>query len=366
MYYSYRKVDSYNVPVKIILSRRGLGKTFNAIKNKGVYKYLTKCKRFIYVVETQEMVKTLTMNKGEKFFSSLIEVTKNNPSCKNNKIFNALVGSSLDDFISEDDSKKMFKSQSYTIGGTIKINNDTAGYIISYNDYGNLKRNNFVNIGTIIIDEFIPEERDIRNLKDPYRMTSIVQSVARLQDIEIIMLANTIRLDDPVLETLGLQGMKPGEIKKIYVDGELFGVCHFVDNSEYKDFDEVSKKSVATKFAKMMKQTQLDDNNFTNKVDDNLLIPTKLLPNHLLCCIHGDNDISVRIHATQSYKLYYVLADYGNNTRKRYCVDKKNISPVVTYNPQWGETLKHLYQANKLKFENNTVYFYFKNILKIN
>lgn len=367
-YYSYRKIDSYGCPLKVIISRRGLGKTFGALKDKCVWRFIEKNKRFIYVVETREMVKFLTQNHGEKFFSAIIEFCKANPSSKNNKIYNALAGSNIDDYITPEqyNQNKGNPKSAEAIGGAIRIFRQTAGYIVAYDDYGNLKRNNFVNLGTIVFDEFIPEERDVRNLKDAYRLTSVVQSAARMQDVEIIMLANAIRADDPILERMGLNNVKPGEFRKIRIDGELFGVCHFVDNAEYETFNQAAQKTVANKFARLLGETNLDTNTFSNNITQDLLIPAKLNPNHLLCCLHGDNGTSVRIHATQDYKQYYVLSDYGKNTRLRYCIDQKNISPVVFYNPQWGDLLKQKYQLNQLRFESNTVYFAFKSILKIN
>ena len=168
------------------------------------------------------------------------------------------------------------------------------------------------------------------------------------------------------MEVLGLTDLKPGEFRKIYDEFGLFAVCHYVDPNEYEKFNEVAQSTVSHRFAKLMKQTQLDNNTFANKISNSLLLPDKLKPNHLLFCLHGESGMSVRIMATQDYSEYYVLQDYGRNTRLRYCIDKKNVTPVVRYNNLWKDTLMELYQANKLKFESNTIYFYFKNIMKIN
>lgn len=360
MFYSYRKVDSYNCPLKIILAQRGIGKTFGAVKNKCVWKFIKTGKIFIYVVETQEMVKVLTQNHGEKFFSEIIAKTSKCDSYKNRTIYAALTGANISEFT----MSKENPTQALTIGGTIKIGGQTAGYIVAYNDYGNLKRNNFTNVGTIVLDEFIPEERDIRNLRDPYKISSVVNTVARLNDVEIVMLANTIRLDDPILERFGLTDIKLGEIRKIMVKGKLLGVCHYVDPAEYQEYTQASSASVAGLFSEALSETNLNKNEFVNTIDSGLLLPKQLSPNHLFCCVHGDG-ISVRIHATQDYNYYYVLADYGRNTRLRYCLDKKYTSPVVRYAPEFAEILRGLYESNALRFENNTTYFYFKSILKI-
>lgn len=364
MYYNWREIDGYGCPLKIVLSRRGLGKTFGAVKDKGIWKFMKHGKMFVYVVETKDMVKELCQNKGQKFFCNIIEFCDQNPSSKNNEMYKALIGSEVSEFEFQK-TKSKDSTPAMTVGGAIKIQNKTAGYIVAYNDYGDLKRNNFLNPGTIIFDEFIPEERDIRNLRDPYKMVSVVESVARLKDVEIVMLGNSVRADDPVLIKLGLTNMKLGEFRRIYIDGELFGVCHYVDPEEYKKFDEVKQKTTAYKFAKLMGENTLNENTFKGAITDDLLLPNKLEPNHLLLCLHGADGISVRINATQSFNSYYVLTDYGRNTKLRYCVDRKYMTPFVRYSSIWYETLNELFQANKLKFENNMVYFYFKTIMKI-
>lgn len=369
MYYSYRKIDGYNLPVKIILARRGIGKTFGAIKDKCVWRYITKGKRFIYVVETLEMVKTLTQNKGEKFFAGVLKYAKENPSRKNNKILETLQGSIIEDFQFEKDPHNLQDKEraqfAYAIGGAIKVGRSTMGYIVAYNDYGNLKRNNFIDVGCVIFDEFIGERRDIRNLHDPYKLVSVTQSVGRTQDIEIIMLANTVRNNDPILDRLGIQDMNPGEFRVLKVKGQPFAVCHFVDNNEYQEFNQLADNSVAGKFAMLMGETTLDDNTYSDLLDKDLLLPNKLAPNHLLCCIHGDGG-SVRIHITQDHNIYYVLSDYGSNSRRRYCIDKKYVNPFIYYVPEYKEMLLNKLQTNQLRFENNSTYFLFKSILKIN
>ena len=58
MYYDWSRIETYDCPLKIVVSRRGLGKTFAKVKMV-IEKFLTKGNKFIYVVETGEMVKEL-------------------------------------------------------------------------------------------------------------------------------------------------------------------------------------------------------------------------------------------------------------------------------------------------------------------
>lgn len=365
MYYSYRQIDGYNSPVNVILSRRGLGKTFGKVL-PCIKDFAFKGDRFIYVVETLEQLATLTQNKGEKFFANILDYLRNSDNKKDKLLLEKMFEKGDTNVTNEDDIDEFNSTKVYNQirGGTISINGETAGYIISFNDFGNMKRNNFVNIKTVIIDEFIPEKKDIRTYKNPYKLVSLIQSIARLKDIKIYMLGNTVDINDPVLDRLGLTSMKPGEIKVIKDDYGIVLVAHYVNNKDYLEFSNKSDKSVSGRFAKLMKETSLDENSFKNKINDDLLI-TEYKNNSLMCVIHGFDNKAFRVSYSKDGSDYYITSDYGNNKRKRYCLEEKYISNHVIYNPSYKELLLNLYSLNKLRFDTSMTYNIFKDILKI-
>lgn len=360
MYYNYRKIDGYNAPVNVIISKRGLGKTFGRII-RCIRRFKRTGKRFIYTVETDEMIDVLAQNKGEKFFAKIIEYLQNNES--NNNIH-------LLDFISEktevEESENIGLNQKSKIkGGTIIINGETAGYIVSINGFAKLKRNNFINIGEIVIDEFIQENIDIRSLQNTYKVVSLIQSIARTdENVKVYLLGNSIRLNDNILIKLKLTNLKPGEFRKVSDKYGLLVVCHYVDNSQYKEFTEVANKSVAGRIANLTGENNLENNEFKNDIPNYLLIPKEPKSSHFIFCLHGEGG-SVRIHATKDYSEYYVLEDYGKNRKNRYCLDKKFIAPAVQYVPYYRDYLLELFNQNKLRFENSYIYIIFKIILKL-
>lgn len=59
MWYNWRRIDGFQCPVKIVISRRGLGKTFGKVRSS-IEDFVTDGARFIYVVETGDMVRALT------------------------------------------------------------------------------------------------------------------------------------------------------------------------------------------------------------------------------------------------------------------------------------------------------------------
>lgn len=274
MYYDYSKVDGYNCPVIIVISRRGLGKTFGRLRHC-TERFLTKNQRFIYVVETGEMVKELTKNNGEKFWSALIEYYEKQDTSRKRYFYKKLTSLELED-IDENNAeenglflgKKVRKNvEAKIIGGTIKVNKETAGYILDMNSFGEIKRNNFTNVKTIIIDEFISEKLDKTTLDNPRKISSIIQSIGRLKDIKIYLLGNSVRLDDPILSRMGFN-IKGYGFHKIYDKYGLFAVLHFVNPEDYPQFAEAHEKSVAGRFASLLKETNEEENKFASDLPD--------------------------------------------------------------------------------------------------
>ena len=356
MYYNYRKIDGTKAPIRIILSRRGLGKTFGAVF-KAVKKFVSKGKRFVYVVETLEMVKVLTQNKGEKFFALIQKFLENSESNKYKKLYNKMFSNENTEVVEADVLNKIQ-------GGTIRIKGETAGYLLAYNDFANIKRNNFRDVGYIIFDEFIPEKVDIRSLENARKVVSIVQTVARLQDIVIYMLANAIRINDIILSKLGLDNSKQGDFKILKDKYGPLIAFHFVDNNEYPDFEVVADKSVSGRFAKIMQEDNLDKNTFRVTLNEEYRIPQPAKSSSMIFCLHGGMG-SIRVHRTKDYKEYYILNDYGRNIGSRYCFDKKYISPNVRYNTDWREILITQFVKGNIKFDTTMSLLIFKDILKL-
>lgn len=355
MYYNYRKIDGYNAPINVIISRRGLGKTFGRVR-RCLFNFMNKDKTFIYVVETEDMIKELSQNKGHKFFSKQIEFLENNPNFKNNKLLSFMQNNTTE--LTESDVFNKIK------GGTIIIGGKTAGYLVSLNGFAKLKRNNFVNVGEIVVDEFIPETIDVRSFKNTYKLVSIIQSIARTDNVKIYLLGNSIRLNDDILVKLKLTNLKPGEFRVVKDGLGVLVVCHFVSNEEYTQFNDVANKSVAGRLSNLTNENNLELNSFKNEIDKEWLIPDKPKASHFVFCLHGENG-SVRIHTTKDRSELYIFEDYGSNLKNRYCFDKKLITPVVKYYDEWKEILINKFEQGKIKFQNSMIYLIFKSILKL-
>ena len=362
MFYNWRKIEGYNIPIIVVVGPRGLGKTFPKVKGV-LFDFVDNENRFVYVVETIEDVKTLSANRGERFFSAIKEYLEHETSKRSQHYYSALFGQNSAE-IEEGETDLVDKDNNFIQGGTIKISGKTAGYLIAINSYGNLKRNNFVNIKTIIIDEFIPEEIDIRHLKMARKVTSIIQTIARRQNVKIYMLGNSIRLDDILLVKLGLANMKKGEIRVVKDEFGPLVVGHYVDKDEYKEFMKESERSVAGRLAKLLGEDNLDKNEFRGELPVDLIIPENPKSSHLLFCLHQGNE-SIRINVTKDHSEYYVLSDYGKNERDRICFEQKYMTNLIQYRPEWKEVLLMKYANGEIKFESSVIYTLFKNFLKL-
>lgn len=333
MHYNWSKLDGYPCPVKIAIGQRGIGKTFGKIKSctEDVAIKLKKKERskFIYVVETGEMVVELTKNNGEKFWIALLNYYEKCDTSRKRYFYELLTELK----VTEDDEEGIIKKRKINAkvrGGTIFINGETAGYIVDMNAFGELKRNNFDGVDYVIIDEFISETLDKTSLENPKKISSIIQTIGRLRNIKIYMMANTVRQDDPILARMGFKLEKYG-IYKIYDNEGLFAVLDFINPADYPEFNEKHNASVAGRFAKMLGETNEEENKFKadlpksrrlvipckykksgfscNIVRDNIIITVKQLENGDIACVpfakHPTSSLYCLTEKEQGYKLGY-------------------------------------------------------------
>lgn len=354
IYLNWRRIRSTNAFIYVILSMRGLGKTFG-IKKSSIHDFIKSNgqNRFIYVCNTLTECETLAQNKGEKFFAGLIDYYRKNPSKRNNRYLDILTGSNS--FITENENKETIMTTN-----TIKIGGVVAGYLLSLNDFSNIKRNDYPNVKSIIVDEFVSEKFDIRTLDNPKKLVSVIQSISRTREVKIYLLGNTVRRADPLLKALKLDKMKKGQHVKIFDRYGLLIDAYNIDPNQYADYAQLLDESVAGRFASYLGQDNLEKNEFNDDMPIQLEIPAVRKNSHLLCCIHGINNISIRINITNSGTELYVLEDYGENTRNRYCFDKKYIEGFVKYNLSYKDYLLSCFSSDKCFFENPNVYNEFK------
>ena len=228
MYYDYSKIDSYHCPIKIVVSRRGLGKTFGKLK-MCTERFVTKQNRFIYVVETGEMVQELTKNNGEKFWSALLEYYSEQDTARKRYFYDHLTELKVEDNDEDADGyKELFTRQvkARIVGGTIKINGETAGYIIDMNSFGEIKRNNFNKV-KYIIDKAYDKDINICFNPAPFDRSILdlpLEKVSLLvvNEIEGAALAGIDSSFEKVLKTIKQRYPKCNILLTLGSDGSLY------------------------------------------------------------------------------------------------------------------------------------------------
>lgn len=367
-WYDYSKINSYHCPVVIVVSMRGLGKTFGKLKQY-VQEFLTKNSRFIYVVETGEMVKELTKNNGEKFFCALMEYYAEQDTSRKRYFYNKLTSMEVSEEDETTEDGEMFKRSvnAKLIGGTIKINGDTAGYIVDMNSFGNLKRNNFNGVKNVLVDEFISEKMDKTTLENPKKISSILQSVARLRDVKVCLLGNAIRFDDPILSRMGFKLTKYGYYKKYDKHG-LFAVLHFVNPDDYPEFRSAHEESVAGRFASMIGETNEEDNKFLSDLPDaKRLKNTKYRKNGYYVNIVKDN-IIVTIRELENGNFACVPFSNSKTTQVLHCLTEKEQGYKLGYhiicNKLLKQTITNMLRSGSIEYYSEVEYSKLKSIIQ--
>ena len=363
VYYNWCKADSTNAPIRCAVGKRGIGKTFTPVK-KSVIGFLEKGHNFIYVVENKEQIKTLCQDSGSKFWNALKEYAEEHPKTHKGVLYNAIIKGNCS--LDEEEDNDLIGKQTDIKGGAIRINGEVVGFIIAWDDFANIKRNNFSKkVKYILIDEFMPEIIDINSLKISRKIVSLIQSICRTRtDVIIYMMSNALRRTDVILEKFRASDIKLGEAKIISDDYGVLAYIEYINPADYKELNKKQDVSVASRLAVLFDEDNLDKNVFRDDLKENELIGSNPKATTLICCLH-DEVGSVRIAMTKDHKDVYVLDDYGNNTRKRICLDKAFISPNVKYLPDYKDYLVSLYSKGMCKFESTKIKYIFLEALKI-
>ena len=138
----------------------------------------------------------------------------------------------------------------------------------------------------------------------------------------------------------------------------------YIDPSNYPELNKIQDESVAGRLANLLGEDNLDKNIFRDELKESEFIGSEPKPSTLLLCLEGKGG-SCRIEITKNHKEIYVLEDYGKNTKKRYCIDAKYISPNVLYTPDYKGYLQNLYYRGICKFQSTTIKIIFLTNLNI-
>lgn len=213
MWYDYHKVLSYNALLNFIIGERGVGKSYGAKKHV-INKYIKNKDEFVYL----RRYKTELKNSVPRFFDDI----------NNNEEFK--------------DHKLSVKNGNFYCDGKI------MGYSIALSTANILKSTSFAKVKTIIFDEFIIDKGCYHYLQNEVtQLLDIIETIARLRDINVLFLGNAISINNPYFNYFDLSLPYNSDIKT-FKDGLI--VVNYIRNDVYR---EVKKN---TRFGKLIENTE--------------------------------------------------------------------------------------------------------------
>lgn len=318
MYYSLRKICSYNYHINAIIGARGTGKTY-ALKNYVIKKYLNENKKFIWLRDTEEACEKLRNDRGNKFFN---DIRKKFPQLKTGLIN----------------------------GEIISINGKQCGYLMPISTYYKYKGNSYEDIETIVFDEFLPEKCQQFTANRVRQFINAIDTITRTRNnVKVFMLANALDIGNEIFDIFDIKIKGFG----FYKNKSKGVILHYSENDTL--FNEMRSNSIV---GKLIKNTIYDDEIIHGVFnDDSELYYDKKPPKCRLFCIFNGLSTNVRIYTKDD--MFYVCRDYGKDSYldKRYV---KSVKEMLSYtklaNNDMIKYFRKNLSENKIKFENSNVY----------
>lgn len=349
MYYSYNHILSYKAFLTMVIKERGYGGTLG-MKGIGVRSFLKDKKQFVWLRLNDVDCAAVCADKGQKFFKDIPLVVKN-----------FLPEGAI---IEEGKEKKITGPHEIT-GGTIRINGESAGYVMSLHLFDQFKGTEYSGVKWIFLDEFIPADSKRLTYDVAEAFANMVETVARTRpDVRIIACANSIKKSNQLLYKLGFRNIKNFGVYKSgkKADGSALAVLHYVETKE--GYKQHHADSNAGRLAKLMGyQDVILENKF--KDDASLYLdPTKKLPFCSLEFIcHTEND-SFRIYAAHDYYICRVDENKEAYMSARVTFDKKLINQYVKLgSAELKKSLAAMVQTKHIRFENEYIRDIFYSVL---
>ena len=277
MFYDPSVTLSHNCMLNFVLSNRGGGKTTSTLAHV-VKKFETTGEQFIWVRRSQT---ELDLIKKTMFAGA--------------------------------ESAGLIAPAKYRVGRDLITCGDddtVAGGIIALSRATHFKSVAWPNVKYIVFDEFLHEQR--RYLKNEVQLLlSIIESVARMRDIRVLLLANRITKYNPYFEFFNIDYTGEREFQKLRKKSVLIHTWHS---------DEYTKAKKATTFAKMLEGTAYGAFMFENAnildSDDFVMKIKAKSKNPIMSCVFEKTDFTCWfVETKESHVLYFTKGLNKNAVR---------------------------------------------------
>ena len=331
MWLDYNQILSFNALINMIVTERGIGKTYGAakcvvsdfIKNKNEFAYIRR-----YKSELKKAVPT--------FFQAL---TKEN-EFPNNKL--------------------------YSKGNSFFCDDKEFGYAMTLSTAQDLKSSNFSKVRTIIFDEFIIEEgqKKFYLQNEVFVFLNLIETIARMREnIRVLMLGNAGNLYTvPYFLFFDITIPYNSEYK-LFKDNTIL-LYYKTQNSEYR---EAKKK---TRFGKLIAGTSFEDYAVNNKcINDNKIFIEKKQGSAKFSFGFTYNSETYGVWCDYNLGKIYVSSDYDKFTPFMFACTLKDHSPntmLLTTAKKYHcwKTFIENYKLGNVRFENNKIKFVVQELIK--
>ena len=326
-WYSYDRICGYDATFSFILSERGCGKTYGALKMV-IRDFIKNGNEFIYLRRYKS------------------ELNKAVP-----KLFDAIIrNKEFPDYNFKVEANKFFiqaKEEEGCKDSWIKI-----GEAVALSTASILKSSDFSGVKTIVFDEFLLSTGIFHYLKNEVEtLLDVVETIGRLRDIRVFFLGNSISITNPYFAYFGLSLPYNSEFKT-FKDGLI--VVNYAKNPAYRE------KKHQSKFGRLISGTNYAsyaiDNEWLN--DESGFIGKKL---------EGSRNFSVLVVNKKKYGVWkcktdgriYISEDYDPNNPCVFSFDIKdhkedNVLISAKRSP-WFRLVIEEYKLGNVWFENMNI-----------
>ena len=316
MWYTFDKIRTYNAFYNFVVSNRGGGKTYGALK-LGIRDFLKKGEQFIYLRRSEAELKM----------------------CKNN-LFDAIIYNN--EFPDIEIKQK---------GNIYYINGLPACYMFAVSTAYKMKSIAFPKVTKIFYDEFIPLN-GVYLRDEVLYMNELVNTVDRYQNkTKVFFLGNSISYVNPYFSYYGIT---IDNNKEFYQSKNKMAVCQlFVD----EDYQERAKNS---NFGKLNAGTEYESYAINNEalMDNNAFICKRPTNTKLFFIfsfkIEGYKEIG--LWKAEGQDLLYMDYKYNPDSHNRYSITKEGHKPQYVHIDKLKRS--RLLDNVKMAYNIGDLYFY--------
>lgn len=349
-WYSYDRINGFNASWNFVVSERGCGKTYGALKMV-VRNFLKNRSQFIYLrrykSELSKSVPRLfdafAVNGEFPEFNFIVKGNKFYIKCKDEFLYD---GERFDEVEKKyknkgfQDYEELFGGEEYLIGEAHALS--TANV---------LKSTNFSEVGTIIFDEFMLATGTYHYLRNEVEtFCDCYETIARLRDVKVYFLANNISITNPYYAYFDIYTPYNSEFKT-FRDGLI--VVNYAKNDAYR------KKKHESKFGKLIEGTHYADYAFDNaSLNDDMHFIERKSGNSRNICIIRIQGKNYGIWRGLDNGKMFVSLDYDPKNPSIFTFDSKDHDEhtmLIKGKRSWFGLVVRNYQVGNLFFETQAI-----------